>query len=174
MERLTPKSEKPLVTSGADISDCERYRYSLWRQWSDGPAVMFIGLNPSTADATLDDPTIRRCMGFAKSWGFGKLLMTNLFAWRDTSPKDMLAAADPVGPRNDQALQEACAQVSLTVAAWGAHGTHLQRDAAVRKLVPNLHYLRLTKDGHPGHPLYLPASLQPQLWSLTPLGQEGQ
>lgn len=173
MTSPTTKSDKSLVASGAEFSDCERYRYSLWRQWSDGPAVMFIGLNPSTADATLDDPTIRRCIGFAKSWGFGKLLMTNLFAWRDTSPRDMLAAKDPIGPLNDKALVEASAQATLAIAAWGAYGTHLQRDAAVRKLVPHLHYLRLTKDGHPGHPLYLPASLQPQAWSPPPQSPEG-
>lgn len=152
---------------GADISPCGRYRYTLWRKWGPGGTVQFVGLNPSTADATLDDPTIRRCIGFARAWGFGGLMMTNLFAWRATDPRDMKAAADPVGPDNNGTLSAAYLNASLTVAAWGAHGTYLGRDAVVRRMLPRLHYLRLTKDGHPGHPLYLPASLRPVEW-VTP------
>lgn len=152
---------------GADISRCGRYRYTLWRKWAPGETVMFIGLNPSTADATLDDPTIRRCIGFARAWGFGGLMMTNLFAWRATDPRDMKAAESPIGPFNNDVLWTAHMNAALTVAAWGAHGTHLGRDAAVRAMLPRLHYLRLTKDGHPGHPLYLPASLRPVEW-VTP------
>lgn len=156
------------MQSGADISPCGLYRYDLWRRWSQiGGVVMFVGLNPSTADATLDDPTIRRCIGFARAWGFGGLVMTNLFAWRATDPRDMRAAARPVGPRNDDALRYHYEHSSCAVAAWGAHGTHLGRDAAVRAMLPRLHYLRLTKDGHPGHPLYLPANLRPVEW-VTP------
>lgn len=153
-----------VMERGADISDCGRYRYSLWRQWAPGPQVMFVGLNPSTADATLDDPTIRRCIGFARAWGYTGLVMTNLFAWRDTAPRKMLAADDPVGPDNDRVLKVAHGKATLTVAAWGVHGTHGGRDNNVRALLPRLHYLRLTKGGHPGHPLYLPASLRPMEW----------
>jgi hypothetical protein len=149
---------------GAYISACGRYRYSLWRQWAPGPRVMFVGLNPSTADATLDDPTIRRCIGFARAWGYCGLVMTNLFAWRSTDPRGMLAADDPVGADNDRVLLNAHAKAAVTIASWGAHGTHGGRHNAVRAMLPRLHYLRLTKDGHPGHPLYLPASLRPVAW----------
>lgn len=161
-----------LNDSGADISACGRYRYSLWRRWGPGPSVLFVGLNPSTADATLDDPTIRRCIGFARAWGYGGLVMANLFAWRDTAPAGMMAAADPVGPDNDRVLQAEHVRAALTVAAWGAHGAHLGRDEVVRALLPRLHCLRLTKHGHPGHPLYLPASLQPVPW-LVPDSEGG-
>lgn len=149
------------IERGADISPCGLYRYALWRKWGPGGTVMFVGLNPSTADATLDDPTIRRCVAFARSWGFGGLMMTNLFAWRATDPMHMLSAKDPIGPENDMRLRAAYLNAKLTVAAWGAHGTHKGRDAAVRKMLPRLHYLRLTKAGHPGHPLYLPGELKP-------------
>ena len=149
---------------GADISPCGRYRYTLWRKWGPGGTCMFVGLNPSTADATLDDPTIRRCVAFARSWGYGGLMMTNLFAWRATDPRDMRAASDPVGPLNDAVLTATYFNSAVAIAAWGAHGTHHGRDAVVRKMLPRLRYLRLTKDGHPGHPLYLPASLRPVEW----------
>lgn len=157
---------------GADISPCGRYRYALWRKWGPGGTCMFVGLNPSTADATLDDPTIRRCIGFARSWGYGGLMMTNLFAWRATQPRDMMAADDPVGPDNDVTLRTAYLNAEVTVAAWGAYGTYGGRHNAVRAMLPRLHYLRLTKDGHPGHPLYLPASLRPVQWVTPNVGGE--
>lgn len=122
---------------------------------------MFVGLNPSTADETQDDPTIRRCIAFAKSWGYAGLCMTNLFAFRATDPKDMMVAADPVGPENDGYLLALAGDTGVIVAAWGANGTHLGRDADVCKLLPVLHCLALTKDGHPGHPLYLRKTLTP-------------
>lgn len=147
------------------LSPCRTYRYTLWRDFGglagEGYA-MFIGLNPSTADEVNNDRTIKRCMSFAKSWGYGALCMTNLFAFRATRPVDMIAAADPVGPDNDVHLIDLARGAGIVVAAWGANGTHLERDLAVRALVPNLHFLRKTKDGHPGHPLYLSASLVPQ------------
>jgi hypothetical protein len=158
------------MEKGATISPCGLYRYSLWRKWKQGPMCVFVGLNPSTADATLDDPTIRRCIGFAKSWGFSGLMMLNLFAYRATDPGDMKAAADPVGPDNDDALHFASTNTTTVIAAWGAHGMFKGRDKQVRAMLPRLHYLRLTKDGHPGHPLYLPASLRPVEW-LSPSTQ---
>jgi hypothetical protein len=149
----------------ADLSTCGQYRYSLTREWSQsGGLVLFIGLNPSTADAMKDDPTIRRCASFAEAWGYGGLLMANLFAYRATDPADMLDVLDPVGPTNDACLRRMASKARLVVAAWGTHGTHLGRDAQVRAMLPRLHYLRLTKDGHPGHPLYLPGHLTPTLW----------
>lgn len=144
------------------FSTCRIYRYTLWREWVGGDGyAMFVGLNPSTADETQDDPTIRRCIAFAKAWGFAGLCMTNLFAFRATDPKDMKAAADPVGPENDAHLLDIAAEARVIVAAWGANGVHKARDIAVRARLPSLHCLRLTKDGHPGHPLYLPKTLVP-------------
>jgi hypothetical protein len=152
---------------GASFSPCRLYRYALWRVWGalpdevDRGYVLFIGLNPSTADETNDDATIRRCIAFAKAWGYSGLCMANLFAFRATDPADMLAAADPVGPENDDWLQRLACGASRVVAAWGVHGTHMGRAARVKEFIPNMHYLRLTKDGHPGHPLYLPKTLTP-------------
>jgi hypothetical protein len=154
---------------GAEFSPCRRYRYALLRGWERQKGyAMFIGLNPSTADETVDDPTIRRCMGFARAWGYGALCMVNLFAYRATQPADMLAQADPVGPLNDVYLTHLAASADVVVAAWGNHGQHLERDQRVRGLLgQQLHYLRLTKDGHPGHPLYLPATLRPVVWAAS-------
>ncbi|MEP0894347.1 DUF1643 domain-containing protein [Leptolyngbya boryana FACHB-1624] len=85
---------------------------------------MFVGLNPSTADETHDDPTIRRCTKFAKDWGYSGLCMTNLFAYRATDPKEMIASVDSIGLENDQYLLEYAARAGIVVAAWGNHGTH--------------------------------------------------
>jgi hypothetical protein len=153
------------IERSAHLSACRTYRYALWRRWGTGPYAMFIGLNPSTADETNDDPTIRRCIAFARSWGFDALCMTNLFAYRATDPADMKKAGGAaIGWENDHTLTTLARGAGVVVAAWGAHGTHKRRDQSVRLLVPDLHYLRLTKDGHPGHPLYLPATLRPVKW----------
>ena len=118
------------------FSPCRTYRYALWREWIGGDGyVMFIGLNPSTADETQDDPTIRRCIAFAKAWGYGGLSMTNLFAFRATDPKKMKAVADPIGPENDAHLLRLARDAGVIVAAWGANGTHRGRDADVRELL---------------------------------------
>lgn len=147
------------------LSPCRTYRYVLWREFGGlvgNGYVMFIGLNPSTADEIEDDPTIRRCIAFAKAWGYGALCMTNLFAFRATQPADMKAATDPIGPGNDAYLVELAQKAGVVVAAWGTDGAYMGRDQEVRILVPRLHFLRKTKDGHPGHPLYLPGNLTPQ------------
>lgn len=150
------------MTRGTVFSPCRTYRYTLWREWIGGEGyAMFVGLNPSTADETQDDPTIRRCIAFAKAWGYGGVCMTNLFAYRATLPEVMKATSDPVGPDNDEYLRALAADAGVVVAAWGANGTHKGRDAEVRKLLPELHCLALTKDGHPGHPLYLRKTLTP-------------
>lgn len=148
----------------ACLSSCRRYRYALRRRWGPGASAMLIGLNPSTADKTQDDPTIRRCIGFARAWGFDALCTVNLFAYRATDPADMKKAADPVGDINDATLLDAAKEAGVVVAAWGAYGTYRGRDAQVRSMLPHLHYLRLTKDEHPGHPLYFPANLRPVEW----------
>jgi hypothetical protein len=123
-------------------------------------------LNPSTADATLDDPTIRRCIGFARAGGFGGLQVLNLFAFRATDPTDMKAARDPVGPDNDThilaAITAAAAASAPVIAAWGVHGALNGRDDEVRKLSlecgVNLMCLGSTKGNHPRHPLYVAAA----------------
>lgn len=149
----------------AVISPCGRYRYCLTREWdasaSRRGAALFVMLNPSTADASHDDPTIRRCIAYAKAWGFGRLSVGNLFALRATDPHVMLASKDPVGPDNDAALLSMAAESPLVIAAWGAMGGHEGRDRVVGALLPSLHALRLTRDGQPCHPLYLPARLTP-------------
>lgn len=150
----------------AAISPCGRYRWSLRRIWD--PAVQpvaFVMLNPSTADAEQDDPTIRRCMGFARSWGHGGLVVVNLFAYRATNPAAMKGANDPVGPENDQAILAAASSAARVVCAWGTHGSFQSRDRRVAgdllaAGIP-LHALELTKDGHPRHPLYVKGDKQP-------------
>lgn len=149
---------------GADISPCGRYRYSLWQSWGPGAWVNFCCLNPSRADAVVNDPSFTRMTNFAKAWGYDGLIVTNLFAYRATDPREMKAALDPVGLLNDEALRYAFVMSEVTVAAWGVHGTHRGRDAQVRAMLPRLHCLQLTKGGHPSHPLYLHASLRPTEW----------
>jgi hypothetical protein len=112
--------------AGADFSECRRYRYALWRHWDwKGPenCVMFVGLNPSTADETKNDKTISNCVGFAKKWGYGGIYMLNLFAFRATDPKDMIVQEDPGGPGNAAALAVQASGVGLIVAAWGSVAT---------------------------------------------------
>lgn len=153
--------------SGADISECGRYRYRLWRPTggSSGTLVV-IGLNPSTADETENDPTISRLCVRACRLGFAKLMMLNLFAWRDTDPAAMMHAVDPVGSENDRHLLAESSQADMVLCAWGTRGGHRRRDAEVLALLRGrpLHALRLTKDGHPEHPLYLPYALKPVLY----------
>ena len=148
---------------GCMFSPCRRYRYSLWRD-ADGFGqgfCMFIGLNPSTADEFKNDPTIRRCIRFAKEWGYARLLMTNLFGFRATDPGDMRLEADPVGPDNDGVLLVSASKANLIVAAWGAEGAYRQRGQWAIASLPPMMCLGLTKDGHPRHPLYCRAGLQP-------------
>lgn len=149
--------------SDAIISDDEKYRYMLSRRWSlGGKTVAFICLNPSTADGNLDDPTVRRCVGFAKKWGGSRLLIGNLFAYRSTDPSTLKIVADPKGHMNDEWLERIAAQSDIVIAAWGGHGDLHGRDAEVREQFNGrLHALRLTKHGSPAHPLYLPAHLEP-------------
>jgi len=153
------------MQNGATFSPDRLYRYDLWRTWIGGEGyAMFVGLNPSTADETQDDPTIRRCIAFAKAWGYAGLCMTNLFAFRAKDPEEMKRAPDPVGVDNDPTLWDRAGDAGVVVAAWGVHGAYRARDQWVRAMLPRLHMLRLTKEGHPGHPLYLPKTLTPQPW----------
>jgi hypothetical protein len=144
------------VSSSARFSHCGSYRYQLVRQWGNLNTVMFIGLNPSTADEKEDDPTIRRCVGFANEWGYGRLFMANVFAYRSTDPKILKSCDDPVGEFNDYWLGEMAKFSGLVVACWGVHATLHDRDKQVKKAIPNMKCFGLTKEGHPKHPLYLP------------------
>lgn len=149
---------------GAVLSLCGLFRYALWWTWAPGPRVNWCCLNPSTADATVNDNSFLRMVRFSQAWGYGGLIVTNLFAFRATDPRDMMAASDPVGEDNDYWIQTCSMDCALTVAGWGAGGKYMGRDVDVRRMLRAPHYLRLTKDGHPGHPLYLPASLRPVEW----------
>lgn len=156
------------MTADARVSADGRYRYKLSRRWqAGGLTLLMVLLNPSTADARQNDPTVRRCLGYAQGWGFNCLLVGNLFAYRSRWPRDLLTAADPVGPDNDQALLELAAAADLVVAGWGNHGQSLGRAAAVRRLLESYgwHALGWTKSGQPKHPLYLPGSARPQSWT---------
>lgn len=145
------------MTKGAILSRNRLYRYVLWREWNiNKKTCAFIGLNPSTADEYEDDPTLRRCINFAKDWGFGKCVIVNLFAYRATDPDELRNQANPVGYKNNQQIKIQCAQADLIVAAWGNRGVYLQRDEAVRKLLKDipLKCFKITSKGQPAHPLY--------------------
>lgn len=128
---------------------------------------MFIGLNPSTADESANDPTLTRCIRYAQSWGYGGVCMANIFAFRATDPKVMMSVPDPVGADNDRWLLELSQSAGLVVAAWGNTGRYMGRSDHVRNLIPNLHCLKLNKSGEPAHPLYQKTQIQPTLMILT-------
>lgn len=153
-------------TAGAEFSECGTYRYRLRRSFTgrvlEAPTnpVVFLMLNPSTADATEDDPTIRRCCGFARAWGHTDLLVSNLFALRSTDPDALLSHPDPVGPENNEVL--AGLPRCPIICAWGSHVAARERGKFVTAMLrgsgDRLLCLGLTKGGAPRHPLYLPAS----------------
>jgi hypothetical protein len=156
--RLFPAGCGPdLACSAAFSPDQKRaWRYELRRVWDEtGDLVAFIGLNPSTADETHDDPTVRRCIGFAKLWGYGGLIMLNAFAYRATNPRDMMAALDPVGPENDSYILAGTAEASITVVAWGNHGRYVDRSRDLVTRLGPVWALGITKLGEPRHPLYV-------------------
>lgn len=158
-----------LEDRGAIISDCGLYRYLLWRVWdTTKPIALWIMLNPSTADAEADDPTIRRCIGFARQWGMGGIRVANLYPFRSTKPADLWKAAVPEGYDNLTYIQRAVDPTGIVVAAWGAHGKE-NRVRGVRNLFAGLglplHALKMTKDGAPGHPLYIAGDTAPVVYS---------
>jgi hypothetical protein len=157
------------MIKSAIFSPCRTYRYTLERIWwpMDKHVVAFLGLNPSIADEIQDDPTVRRCLGYAKSWGYGRMMMLNIFAFRATDPRVMKTSSDPVGPENDTFLLNSAKRSTLVVCAWGNDGAYRGRSRQVVEMLleagVELMCLRLTKQGEPGHPLYLPKNLQPLL-----------
>ena len=160
-----------LPYSGAVFSPCRKFRYALTREWgatrgvSLSDRVAFVGLNPSTADETEDDPTIRRCIGFAKDWGFRGLVMLNIFAWRATNPAALRIVDDPKGPRNDDWIRFVANQAGQVIAAWGAHGELQGRGAIVATMIPKPYCLGTTRAGQPRHPLYLKRDTRPALYN---------
>lgn len=154
-----------MMMRSANFSACRKYRYSLKRVWNrQSPFVLFIGLNPSTVDEINDDPTLTRCMDYAKRWGYGGVCVANLFAYRATKPTDMLRVKDPNGKDNNKWLKKLSKAAGLTVAAWGNHGKHLNRSQDVQEFLKDLHYLQLNRSGEPSHPLYLKSTLKPKVF----------
>ena len=151
-----------MLVEPAVFSEDRRFRYVPTRQVSllSCKVVLFIMLNPSTADEWKDDPTIRRGMGFASLWGFGWFVACNLFALRSTDPRRLYQADDAAGPENDMHILGAAQESDLTVCAWGNHGQLHGRGVQVVQMLQSqgikLHHLGLTKVGQPKHPLYLP------------------
>jgi hypothetical protein len=156
------------AVSEAVYSDCERYRYLLTRTWAPGPKALFVMLNPSTATEVQNDPTVERCERRARALGFGAFRVTNIFAFRATDPRVMRAEADPVGPANDDAIRDSTGWADMIVCAWGNHGLHRDRGAAVTALLRStgrpLHHLGLTGQNQPRHPLYVGYDQTPQPW----------
>lgn len=157
---------KKYITTGAVLSSCKTYRYRLWRYWKpDESPLCFIMLNPSTADAEDDDPTIRKCVGFAERYGYGGIEVVNLFAYRATNPQHLLSFPNREGPENDATIlwvaKSTIANHGRVVAAWGAHPAAL-RDERAAKVLDTLfancvwpYALGFSKEGHPNHPLML-------------------
>jgi hypothetical protein len=156
--------------SGAEFSRCRHWRYLLWRRWDEAkPAANFLMLNPSTADEVKLDPSCTRARVYAERWGFGALIVTNIFGWRATDPEEMKTVRDPVGRGNDAAILRAAREAAIVVCAWGNHGLHMERSSKVLKFLKSnaveLSFLRINKTtGQPAHPLYLPGALEPVRW----------
>jgi hypothetical protein len=159
------------MTGTAVFSPCGRYRYHLTREWDATKGrALFVMLNPSTADAEVLDPTVRRCVGYAQAWGWGSLEVVNLFAWRATDPDELTreqrrhSVAHVVGPDNDAAIGRAIARADLVMLAYGKDGALFGRAREVLRLFGserNFFCLGKTKGGHPLHPLYLSKDLKP-------------
>lgn len=167
---ITRTHTKGDAPSTAAYSPCEAYRYALTRVWdAAGVRVCFVMLNPSTATEVQNDPTVERCERRARALGFGAFRVCNIFAFRATDPRMMRAQADPVGSGNDAAIAEGADWAHSVVCAWGNHGAHLQRGAAVAQLLRAsgrpLFHLGLSLAGHPKHPLYIGYSQPPELWT---------
>ncbi|WP_296063301.1 DUF1643 domain-containing protein [uncultured Amphritea sp.] len=156
------------MKTDANFSNCRKYRYALWRIWDESkPYAMFIGLNPSTADETENDPTINRCINYSKDWGYGGLCMVNLFAFRATAPSDMMASNEPIGSDNDEWIKNLGTEAGVIIAAWGNDGSYLERSKEVRQMIPDLMCLKINKSGEPAHPLYQPGTAKPIKWAYN-------
>ena len=151
----------------AEFSPCGRWRYALGRRWGPGPGLVFVLLNPSTADHLTPDATLLRCVARAQGLGFGALRVVNLFAWRATDPRALGRVPDPVGPENDAAIGRAARWGKSILCGWGARGGLAGRDSDVRRLLRRrpLWHLGLTAGGQPRHLLYVAGDVVPRLWA---------
>jgi hypothetical protein len=144
-----------------EFSPDKKYRYTLWRRWNsdwDTNYINFIGLNPSTADETRNDPTIRKCLGFAKRWGYSGMCMTNIFAFRATKPTDLKQEENPTGLDNQHFIISVASSAKLIIVAWGNHGKWMNQDLTVLDRIQGypIKCLKQNKNGSPMHPLYVP------------------
>lgn len=145
--------------NSATFSECRKYRYDLTREISEGPTLNFLCCNPSTADSRLNDPTVARLERRARMWNYGRLVVTNVFAWRSTDPIVLKDIEDPVGPDNDQFILRWASEAETVVCAWGVNGELGGRGARVRRILTGhgieLFALKVNAQGVPWHPLYL-------------------
>jgi len=149
------------MQKSAIISDCKKYRYELRRTWDPiKPRVLFICLNPSTADCELEDNTSRVCINYAKRWGYGGLVIANLFAFRSTDNSKLYLVNDPVGSENDKHIKRLSDEAVETICAWGNEGGYKDRDVKVLSYLKNPKCLVKLKSGRPGHPLYKSKNLK--------------
>lgn len=159
-----------MVKKHATLSDCGKFRYRLWRKWGLGSPLLFVMLNPSTADHEVDDATIRRCIRFTEAHGYGELEVVNLYAYRATDPRDLKAAGYPVGPENDRHIRDAVGDAAAVCVAWGSNAAGLVRPVEVLQLLRDMgakpQCLRTTRGGHPSHPLMLPADCRLRPFTL--------
>lgn len=158
-------SEELAIDRSAVFSPDRRYRYALWRWWDRSKGcALFIGLNPSKADEMQDDQTTRRCMHFARDWGYGGICLANLYAFIATHPEDLWKADDPVGDQSDEKIVAFSREAALVVAIWGNDGQNTPRAESLSKLLRPLYCIKETERGAPAHPARLPGSLTPHLW----------
>lgn len=167
---ITRQHKDLLRQSWAVYSDCERYRYTLRREWGGGSGgVTFVMLNPSTATEVQNDPTVERCERRARAMGYSAFQVVNIFAFRATDPADMRRAGDPIGPENDAAIVHAARWAGRIICAWGTHGAFMGRGVQVTQMLRqqghSLYHLGLAKGGAPKHPLYIGYNVQPTEWA---------
>lgn len=163
------------MKTGAQFSECGLYRYHLWRRWDEGKTVLWVMLNPSTADDIRNDPTVERCQRRAMASGtFGAVEVVNIFALRSTDPKglrrdkDGNPVEDPIGPDNDYHIISAAARADVIICGWGNDGAYRDRGHQVAIMLAKAgfitHALRITKQRQPQHPLYVGYAVQPRVW----------
>lgn len=174
--------EPDYTKKGATFSPCKKYRYTLVREWNSlsdkNGYVLFIMLNPSTADEYILDPTVRRCVQYAIDWGYKKMRVVNIFALRSTDPQHLYDSVehdgekyvtiDPVGADNDKCIYNEVEGADLVIAAWGTHGALKNRGEQVTEMISgikDIYCLKKVKGDIPGHPLYLKRNLTPRIYS---------
>lgn len=157
------------MSAGATFDPAKTFRYTLWRNFVMDPkdACLWIMLNPSTADESTDDPTVRRCQQFSRAWGFDSCQVVNIFAYRSRDPNVLPDVSDPIGPENDDVLRREAAAASKIICAWGVNGSVNGRSTQLRVLLSAFECwcFGLTKNREPLHPLYQPAKIALVRWT---------